>query len=353
MEPGSDSAALTPYHEEIHMKGLYSMAALVTLLLAGCTDQGPTSPLLAPAQRGFSSVQMTDEETLMSFMGGGIEDGSEGAELRFLVSTQSAHTAGFSPIDVPGALATRAFGINAVGEIVGSYTDATGTHGYLWANGNVTIIKFPGAASTEAWGINPQGDIVGRYRIAGDARTFGFLLSDGVFTDISVAGHLHTLPIKISPSREIVGCFHDTNFLFDMRGYVQRGDNVSSFELLPSTMHNGVTRGGGLIAGIFFESATLVHGYVLNRGVYAQFDAPGATFTQAWDVSPTGTVVGYFNPVTSHGFSRDAKGLTVIDVPGAAWTRIFGINPRGAMVGSYADASGTVHGFLLRGKGQK
>src|SRR2546430_11175999 len=40
---------------------------------------------------------------------------------------------------------------------VGSYTDATGTHGYLWANGNVTIIKFPGAVSTEAWGTNPQG----------------------------------------------------------------------------------------------------------------------------------------------------------------------------------------------------
>ena len=108
-----------------------------------------------------------------------------------------------------------------------------------------------------------------------------------------------------------------------------------------------------MIAGIYFESATLVHGYTLERGVYTQFDAPGATFTEAWDVSPTGTVVGYFNPVTSHGFSRDADGFTVIDVPGALWTRIFGINPRGDMVGSYADASGTVHGFLLGGRGQK
>ena len=120
-------------------------------------------------------------------------------------------------------------------------------------------------------------------------------------------------------------------------------------------MHNGVTPGGGVIAGIRFESATLVHGYVLKRGVYTQFDAPGATFTQAWDVSPTGTVVGYFNPVTSHGFSLDPDGFTVIDVPvpGARWTRIFGINPRGDMVGNYADASGRVHGFLLGGRGQK
>ena len=325
------------------MRGFYSAAAVVALLLAGCADTGPTSPRLAGGLR-FS--EMTNEDLLMRFMGGGIEDALEGAEHALLASTQVAQTS----IDVPGALATRAFGINAVGQIVGSYTDATGTHGYLWANGEFTTIQVPTAISTEAWGINPQGDIVGRYSIAGQARTFGFLWRDGVFTDISVPGHLHTLPIKISPSREIVGCFHDTNILVDMRGWVRRGAKVSSFELLPSTMHNGVTPGGGVIAGISFESGTLVHGYVLERDVYTQFDAPGATFTQAWDMSPTGTVVGYFNPVTSHGFARDASGLTVIDVPGARWTRIFGINPQGDMVGSYADASNTVHGFLLRGR---
>jgi uncharacterized membrane protein len=87
--------------------------------------------------------------------------------------------------------------------------------------------------------------------------------------------------------------------------------------------------------------------------VYTQFDAPGATFTQAWDVSPTGTVVGYFNPETSHGFTLDADVFTVIDVPGAKWTRIFGINSLGDIVGSYADATNMVHGFLLPGKGQK
>jgi probable HAF family extracellular repeat protein len=335
------------------MKGLFPAAALVALLLAGCADQGPTSPLLAPAQPRFSSAEMADDEILMIFMGGGIEDVLEGAALASLVSAQPAAAAGFESINVPGAVATRAFGINAVGEIVGSYTDATGTtYGYLWSKGNVTQIQFPGAISTEAWGINPQGDIIGRYRRAGVANTFGFLRSDGVFTDISVAGHLHTLPIKISPSREIVGCFHDVNFLRDMRGYVQRGNRVTSFELLPSTMHNGVTPGGKVVAGIFFESATLVHGYVLNRGAYTQFDYPGATFTQAWDVNPSGTVVGYYNALDSHGFSLDANGFTQIDVPGAAWTRIFGINPQGAMVGSYADASG-VHGFLLRGRRQQ
>jgi hypothetical protein len=42
--------------------------------------------------------------------------------------------------------------------------------------------------------------------------------------------------------------------------------------------------------------------------------------------------------------------LTQIDVLGAGWTRIFGINPQGDVVGSYADPSGGVHAFLLRGR---
>jgi probable HAF family extracellular repeat protein len=300
-----------------------------------------------------ASPEMADEDMLMmTLMGGGVEGPSaEAAPVSALavLSVESSAAGGFQSIDVPGALATRAFGINAVGEIVGSYTDSTGTtFGFLWSGGDVTTIAFPGAVHTEAWGINPQGDIVGRYRRPSDARTFGFLLSDGVYTDISVAGRLHTLPIKITPTGEIVGCVHGMNFLVDMRGYVQRGETVRLFEPLPSTMHNGVARGGGLIAGISFDSLFEAHGYVVDRGVYTQFDYPGATFTQAWDVSPSGTVVGYFEPVTSHGFTLNARGFTQVDVPGASWTRLFGINPKEDVVGMYADASNRVHGFLLR-----
>lgn len=339
------------------VKGVHYTTVLVAALLAGCADQGPTSPVPAPFERGLASVETGDDERMMSFMGGGIEDVMAGDELASTMSTLSAGDARFTSIDVPGAVATRAFGINTTGDIVGSYTDATGTHGFLLREGEFSRISYPGAIATEAWGINPQGDIVGRYRAAGDPRTFGFLLSEGVFSDISVPGHLHTLPIKISPSRDIAGCFHDTNFLVDMRGYIQRRGQVTSFERLPSTMHNGVTPGGGTIAGIFFETAALVHGYVLERGEYRQFDVPGATFTQAWDVSPTGTVVGYFHPGASRGFVIDARAIdadgpeaddfTVIHLSGAQWTRIFGINPQGRLVGSYADAIGRVHGFLM------
>jgi len=37
----------------------------------------------------------------------------------------------FTTIDMPGAASTYAFGINNAGQIVGSYDDAAGAHGFL------------------------------------------------------------------------------------------------------------------------------------------------------------------------------------------------------------------------------
>src|SRR5215470_4737854 len=69
----------------------------------------------------------------------------------------------FTPIDVPGATGTQAFGINPSGQIVGSYGDGTGTHGFLYDRGVFTPIDVPGAADTQAFGISPSGQIVGFY----------------------------------------------------------------------------------------------------------------------------------------------------------------------------------------------
>jgi uncharacterized membrane protein len=291
-------------------------------------------------------------DQMMAFMGAGLEDPIDAAVAAGTPSLDDP------PIDFPNANATRAMSINANGDIVGSYTIGSATHGYLLRDGNFTSIDYPGSVFTEIWGINPQGDMIGRYRIAGDgmSRTRGFLLSrDGTFTDISVGNHMHTLPTGISPAGDVVGCFHDTNFLKDMRGYLQHGQSINTFEAFPSSMHNGVTRGGEMVVGISFDSPTTVHSYVVTKKGTTTFDfpAPGVTFTEAWDVNPSGTIVGYYNPVTSHGFVLDANGFRTVDVENALWTRIFGINPQGDIVGNYADSNNRIHGFLIRGRNQR
>ena len=66
--------------------------------------------------------------------------------LAFLPPATLAIEYTFTPIDVPGAYATHAFGINDSNNIVGYYYDATGYHGFLDVGGNFTPIDFPGAS---------------------------------------------------------------------------------------------------------------------------------------------------------------------------------------------------------------
>ena len=80
----------------------------------------------------------------------------------------------FTPIEVPGATFTTAIGINARGQIVGSFTDARGVRrGFLLDRGMFTPIDVPGAAATTAFGITEQGQIVGFF-IDTEGVTHGF-----------------------------------------------------------------------------------------------------------------------------------------------------------------------------------
>ena len=90
-----------------------------------------------------------------------------------LPASVPAATFTFTPIDEPGASLTSAFGINATGQIVGVFVNATGEHGFLDAGGVFTPIDVPGATITDASGINATGRIVGDFDDA--AGTHGFL----------------------------------------------------------------------------------------------------------------------------------------------------------------------------------
>src|SRR5258708_9964470 len=59
---------------------------------------------------------------------------------------------------------TLASGINDTGQIVGTYADASGVHGFLLSGGSYTTLDAPLAPQyTIAQGINGAGQIVGLY----------------------------------------------------------------------------------------------------------------------------------------------------------------------------------------------
>ena len=86
--------------------------------------------------------------------------------------------------------------------------DTTGTHGFLLKEGAFTAVASRGGLGTQACDINRTGEIVGTYS---DASGFlnGFLLSDGRYTRIRYPGAWETSAIGINDAGEITGCYMD------------------------------------------------------------------------------------------------------------------------------------------------
>ena len=62
---------------------------------------------------------------------------------------------------------TFAQGINNVGQIAGFYAKADGTsHGFVLTRGRFTTVDVPGASWTEVYSINGRGELVGTFEDA-------------------------------------------------------------------------------------------------------------------------------------------------------------------------------------------
>jgi len=254
-----------------------------------------------------------------------------------------------STLDFPGARATVAYGINANGDVVGTYVDQNGTnHGFRLTAGQYMSIDPPGSLFTEARGINANGDIVGDY-VAKDGNLHGFFLGPDGFKDISVSGHLNTIPVKISAEGVIVGCYHDTDTMGTMHGWVRNEDGLTVFPT-PASMNNGITPRGD-VAGFYTDLMTMhTHGYIFSKDATTQVDFPGSSATRVWDLNPRREAVGFYVDPATHvprGFQYHKGQFTPIDIASARSTSPFGINPEGDIVGAYVDQNGKTHGFLL------
>jgi uncharacterized membrane protein len=263
----------------------------------------------------------------------------------------------FTTIDFPGSVVTFANGINARGEVVGDYTDSSNkTHGFVKIGELFRSIDFPGALLTQARGISPAGEIVGSYQLAGEPalNLHGYLLTrGGEFRRVDFPGHINTIPQRIGPDGTILGCFHDTDFMGSMHGFVNQGDEFAEFAT-PASMHNGATPSGKIIVGLYTDMKGRGRAYLLKSdGEFIPFDVPDSTSTAGWDINPKRQAVGDYQDAAGrfHGFVVDRHwNFETIDYPGATATRARGINPRGDVVGRYVDSANRTHGFLASRK---
>jgi hypothetical protein len=315
-------------------------------------------------------------------------------------SAASACPAGLAPGQV--AAQTVARGINAHGDIVGSYAAGGRTRGFLLKDGEYTSLEFPvpGVRATSATGINPRGEIVGQYTVpvhdpnnpppedsplycpnaTDPACNKGFHYWRGTFSTVTFPGHPGAVAQRITPDGDIYGCFHDHDTGESMFGAAWTRSGTFSLTLsggqlsdpdaeIPMSMNNGATPGGDTIVGFFADMDNVTHGYLVRNGIFESYDPTGNTDLSAiWDINPSRQFVGTYresnelspkrhafmknpddpDPVTFDFTCQQPAGCAGAPFGTVAFATVaFGINPDGVIVGQYQLAmGGALHGFI-------
>jgi probable HAF family extracellular repeat protein len=170
----------------------------------------------------------------------------------------------FTVIDYPKARVTHAFGINASGQIVGSYEDTQhgAPHGFLLSGGKFTAIDYPGATRTEAFGINDSGEIVGYYADATSV-VHGFLDKKGVLTTIDYPGSRRTNLYGITAAGNVSGSFTDTN---RNHGFVDNSGFVKLNYPGALSTFGFALNDSGQVVGQYVDEDSVVHAFIATVG---------------------------------------------------------------------------------------
>jgi len=265
----------------------------------------------------------------------------------------------FESIDYPGALATRALGINAQGVVVGSFDDNEDTHGFVLENGTFKTIDVPGGSSTQIKCINARGEVVGFYYDS-DSNLHGFYWFRGKFRTVDVPFSVETRAEGINNAGVISGEYVDEQG--NEHGYVLRDTEFKTIDVPNSFSTDAwMVSDDDWLTGDY-STATTVLAYVRNkRGSFLTLDIPGSFAASARSINDRHEVVGRWDDnsvpgdpnacaTQCHGFYWRGGHSTDIRFPGAAYTIALGINDSTHIVGRYVDRLNNEHGFIARPK---
>jgi hypothetical protein len=212
---------------------------------------------------------------------------------------------------VPGGFLVFAtqMGINPQGDIVSSYVNASRDYmfGFVLSQGNYTLIDPPGAdhscIGTTVAGINASGDIVGSYPVpGGNCYGRGFLLSHGVYIDVNVPGAVSTGPAAINSKGDILGNYYDSNLA--MHGFMLGNGTYTTFDVPGSDFDffMGMNARGDIVGAECCVTPNA--GFLLSHGTLTALAAPGAVLTFPFGIDSQGNIVGQYldSDFVAHGF---------------------------------------------------
>jgi probable HAF family extracellular repeat protein len=238
------------------------------------------------------------------------------------------------------------YGINAAGDIVGTYTDNNShDHGFLLSGGSYTTINYPGAKDTALFGINDMGQIVGSTGVR-PVVSFLYDLASQTFTTIKYPQSSETFVAGINNAGTAVGYY----VIFGP-GY------TSGFEVAGSTYKPiipprapdfvavGISSSGIVAGAVTTRQGTLVN-VLFKQGKYYPVTIPVSQRAGVYGTNPAGTaLVGFYQSFPPAGLVYHGKTLQTLQFPGAMSTLAYGVNDAGEVVGNFEDAGYMYHGF--------
>jgi YVTN family beta-propeller protein/probable HAF family extracellular repeat protein len=233
----------------------------------------------------------------------------------------------FTTIDFPNAFETFGSGINDRGDIVGYYLNSqqgSPSQGFLLSNGIYTSIYLPNT-NTFVGGINNVGQVVGWYQDAGG--THGFLWSAGSYSyPIDFFGSTNTRILGINNAGLMVGDFvgidgRTHGFSYQKGTFSPPIDYPSSTGTIVSGVNDL-----NMMVGTYFDGS-INFGFELNDGSFTKIQVPGGfNGTYVWGTNNAAQLTGRYSAFTDHGFvsavgpfayvaNTNDDTVSVIDIP--------------------------------------
>lgn len=181
-----------------------------------------------------------------------------------IVGTNYLYSGGtYTSLSVPGSFSTTANAVNENGQIIGTYTDNSGTKYFQYTAGVYSTISLPGLPGPVS-GFNDNGQIAGTYtgKFGSLSGTLGFLYSGGTYTTIAYADSGYcfpggcpsiTIPKGLNDNGLVVGLYWAGNNFY---GFPIGGPPVSN---LCCVSDDGINNLGQIVGvyGVTPEPATL------------------------------------------------------------------------------------------------
>jgi probable HAF family extracellular repeat protein len=259
----------------------------------------------------------------------------------------------FTDIGTLGGSLTRAFGMNANGEVVGySTTDSTNSvsAAFAYDDGVMTnLAAVPGVLATatysEADGVSANGLVAGTYSTAGNFFSHAFLYANGKTTDIGTLGGSGIEITNVAADGTIYGNSNTAAGVYHAFKYVN--GTMTDLGSLGGTNGGSSVNASNDAGRAVGGSSTAVdgqnHPVIFSSQGLTDLGTLGGKSGYAQAINSFGTVVGsslLSDNVTSHAFVYQNGAMSDLGTLGGVNSSALSVNDSGEIVGSASTAGG-------------